>query len=183
MRNICNVLVAVCTTVFLLCIHESGHVIAAWLGGGTVSDVAIFTLRPHVTILGLANGGQEAVRAVAGSAASLFACFGLILGMPVLGPSWRIAKDTTVAFGSVELIGWCVSSVIGNRSLNPDDAQRFLAASGLTAFPVLTVCAFVAGAGVLVLYFDGRRMRGPLRRRHTVGSAMLSKAAGAGRHT
>jgi hypothetical protein len=152
-----KVLIATCTLLACLGIHESGHVIAAYLSGGAIGDFVLFSLRPHVRILGQATPAQEAFRAVAGSVASLLACFAMVLVIRSRTAAWQLAKDTATAFACVELIGWSLSSIMHTRSVSPDDAERFLAASGASAYLVVAVCALIGYLGVLVFRLDERR--------------------------
>lgn len=144
-------LIAVGTLLCLIGIHEFGHIIAAWLSGGVVSDVVLFSLRPHVRIIGAATHAQEAFRAAAGSGASLIACFLFVLAAPFEGAGSQLAKDTAALFAFVELLGWSLSSLVRDSSASPDDAERFLAASGLGALPVVAACTLVLIAGILTL--------------------------------
>ena len=133
-------------------VHEFGHILAAWLSGGSVHDVVLFSLRPHVQIDGFASAGEEAFRAVGGSLCSLVGSFAVLLLAPRRSIGWHLLRDTGIAFGCVELLGWSLSSLFSSASeAYPDDAQRFLAVSGADPHIVVTVCAVIAFSGFLLL--------------------------------
>jgi hypothetical protein len=168
-----NVLIAVGTTLAFLCIHEAGHAMAAWRSGGTILQVVLFSLRPHVSIAGPATHAQEAFRAAGGSLTSLLACFGLLLLAPLRGSGWQLLRSTAAMFGCVELVGWSVSSLIHARSVSPDDAERFVTASGAGAFPIVAICVMLGFAGLLLM----RRGELRWRERQAATARALTKSA------
>src|SRR4051794_10847178 len=111
-----------------LSLHEFGHVLAAYGTGGTVTDLVVFSLRPHVRVLGTATQNQEVLRAVAGSASSLLACFVFLLAVRSRSAACRLARHMATAFAAAELLGWSLSSLARAQSPSPDDAERLFAA-------------------------------------------------------
>jgi hypothetical protein len=142
-------IVAFATLWACLGIHEMGHVAAAYLSGGRVETVVLFSLEPHVAITGAATNGQSAFRAVAGSATSILACVFFLLAAPRFGAAWQMARDTSVVFSYVELIAWSLSSLTHAHSSSPDDAERFLASSGASPYLVVAICCGLAALGLL----------------------------------
>uniref|UniRef100_Q028D1 Peptidase M50 n=1 Tax=Solibacter usitatus (strain Ellin6076) TaxID=234267 RepID=Q028D1_SOLUE len=149
-------LVAVLTTLACLGMHEFGHVAAAWLTGGHVSEVVVFSSLPHVRVLGLASPAQEAFRAVAGSLASLGACLVFVLATPG-GARWQFARDAATTFAYIELTGWLLSSLLYGYTRNSDDAQYFVQISGVSPHIVALTCVALAAAGLAILRLRGRR--------------------------
>lgn len=150
------IFVAVGTLAACLCAHESGHVIAAYLSGGAIQNVALVSLEPHVSIIGAATQGQEIFRSVGGSVSSLALCFLFLLIAPSRGDLWQLARCSAIAFGSVELLGWSLSSLTRVHSLSPDDAERFVNASGASPYSIVGVCLFIAFAGSAILLWRRR---------------------------
>ena len=181
-RGTRSVLIALGTLLALLCIHELGHVLAAWLTGASIAEIVIIDLRPHVRILGSANHAQQAFRAASGSGLALLAGFCFLLSSPVAGAGWRIARDAAAAFGCVELLGWCLSALSPSGSPAPDDTARFLAASGFGPGAILPVCLGVALAGVFVVRTAERRNQAlPLTPSPIGDAGVRVKSAAAGR--
>jgi hypothetical protein len=169
-------LVAILTLLSCLAAHEFGHVLAACLTGGVVRDFVLFSIRPHVAIAGAATHAQDAIRAAGGSVCSLLACLGFLLAAPA---RWRLVKDTTTAFGCVELVGWSLSSLVREQSRYPDDAERFLAASGANAYHVVAVCALIAFAGFIAFRLSERARHKHMPTYVSPSSSPRNKAAAA----
>jgi hypothetical protein len=148
-RSISSVVIAAGTLLACLAVHEFGHALAAWITGGGVGEFVLFSLRPHVRILGAATQAHEAWRTVAGSACSLAACFALLLLGPARSTGWQTSKDMAAIFAAVELIGWSLSSVTRPHSVSPDDAERFLECSGTNPYLVVAACVLIGFAGIL----------------------------------
>jgi hypothetical protein len=169
-------LIAVLTTLACLGTHEFGHVVAAWLTGGHVSEVVLFSSLPHVLVLDTASPAQEAFRAAAGSLASLAACLVFVLATP-RGARWQFARDSATAFAYVELTGWSLSSLLYGHSPSSDDAQYFLQISGMSPHIVALICVALAAAGLVVLRLRGQR--GTVRVVPTAASIPVAKARSA----
>ena len=171
---------AICTILACLSIHEFGHMAAAWLSGGAIGEVVLFSLRPHVQILGSATHLEEAFRAVAGSASSLIICFAFVLAGPVSGSGWQLVKDVATAFGCVELLGWSLSSISRTPSISPDDAELFLTASGYSPWIIIAACGMIAVAGILAFRISESRRNKHLITLHDEARALLTRSAAAG---
>src|SRR5690242_18024792 len=143
-------------------VHESGHLLAGWLTGGHVREIALLSVQPHVRILGNSSPRVEAVRSAAGSGLSLLAAYAFLLFAPA---AWFMARDTATAFGCIELLGWTLSSLTGAHNPNPDDAEHFLAISGASPYAVVAVCAALGCIGFLII------RRTEMRRRTCVEAA------------
>jgi hypothetical protein len=150
-------LIAIAALFVCLTIHELGHVLAAYLSGGTVQEVVVFSLVPHVGISGTATAEIEAIRAVSGSALSLVFCLAILLAVRGNTAARRIAKDAVTAFACVELTGWSLSSLTQTLSSSPDDAQHFLSAAGVSRFTVVAMCALLVAMGVWLFRVSERR--------------------------
>jgi hypothetical protein len=159
-----RVLIPLGTVLTLLGIHEFGHVWASWITGGRIADIAILSLTPHVRVLGAGTGPQEAFRAAAGSASSLLACLAFLVFHRGRSLGWRLAHISALVFGGVELAGWSLSAALTNSpSRDPDDAARFLSASGFGAVDVLSVCLAIAVIGFMAFLMAQRERYSPAR--------------------
>jgi hypothetical protein len=173
-------LIAVLTTFACLAIHEFGHVLAAWLTGGHVAEIVLFSALPHVRILGTVNDAQEAFRAVGGSAATLTFCCLFALLTP-RGTRWQFARDAATAFAGIELTGWMLSSLLYGRAANPDDAQYFLRVTGVNPLLVSAICLLIGAAGFVLLRARRRRQTPDRPAECRPEPALQVRAASAGR--
>jgi hypothetical protein len=159
---------------FLCCltVHEGGHALAAYLTGGAIRDFVLLSLTPHVLVYGGSTPAHEAFRAAAGSVCSLFCAFLYLLAGPRSTAGWRLARNSVALFAGVELLGWFLSALTQTFTSSPDDAQHFLAASGLSPLAVLAICAALAALALAA--FKAGRPAESLRPRAAAAAASRS---------
>jgi hypothetical protein len=137
-------LVALGTLLLSLCIHELGHTAAAYCTGAHITEFSVFTLRPHVRILGAGSPAIEAFRAAAGSGFFLLVYFLSLPLIPRRGSLFGIGRQAASWFALSELLGWTLTSLgISSEGIS-NDAQRFMSASGANPLAVVAGCAALA---------------------------------------
>ena len=129
---------------------------AALVSGGSVTEISIFSLRPHVRIAGPATMVQAAFRAAAGTGLSFLAYAAFVFLTRHAGPTLQLVRFTASCFIGAELFGWILSSLLGSSGSSPDDARRFLDISGFNRYSVAAFCAAIGLVGVC-LFFRGPR--------------------------
>jgi hypothetical protein len=118
--------------------------------GGRIADFVVFSLAPHVRILGSATVGAEAVRAAAGSG-FVFLLFVAMVLSPIGRRAPYVAKVAAFWFVMAELLGWTLGA-LSPASVGPNDAARFLDVTGASSFTVGIVSVLLglfATAGLL----------------------------------
>ena len=130
------------TVLVFLCVHESGHAVAAYLTGGWVTEVSIFSFRPHVRIEGTATAMQSMFRASAGTGFSLLAVVLLTWLTPPRQFTMQLVRVVASCFLEAELIGWTSSALWG--SSGRDDASLFLEITGFNPYWTAAICAAIA---------------------------------------
>ena len=139
-----------------LCLHEGGHALAAWLTGGRILEIVLFSLTPHVTVAGHCKGAAEAFRAAAGSGSSLTIYFFLtLLSKPPAGFGFRIAELTAFWYAMAEILGWTLTAVFPG-SADGNDAAHFLETSGISHGLLAAACLALAS---MLVFLTLRRMR------------------------
>ena len=133
-----------------LFLHELGHVLAAYLTGGWITEFVLMSLHPHVRIAGGSTPAESAFRAASGSGLFLIVYFGCLLLPRRHTPLRRLVLDLLSCFAVVELLGWILSSLLASHGAAADDAVLFLAASGMSRYVVVTVCMAIGITGALV---------------------------------
>jgi len=131
-------------------VHEFGHVVAAYLSGGRVTEFSVLSLPPHVRIDGDGTPAGEAFRAAAGSGLFFLIYFACISLTAVDGSLRSIGRQTASWFAFVELFGWCSTALFRSAADFPDDAQRFLKTSGVNPPVVIGVCVLIGTACYIV---------------------------------
>jgi hypothetical protein len=124
-------------------VHELGHALAAFFSGGRITGFSIFSLPPHVRIAGSGTLWQESFRAVAGSGMFLSLYF---LVVPFVRRDeflWRIGRTMASWFAFIELAGWTLASLSLTSFGGANDAQRFLAVSGIRPMYVASAAALI----------------------------------------
>ena len=132
--------------ILCLFVHECGHILAGWLTGGTIKQFVVFSLRPHVQFLEQCTAAQYAFRAAAGSGLLwlLYFCFLLLRLRQRVS---YLTSSLITCFAFVELLGWVLSALFPGAGDN--DAEAFLAASGISPYLVVTICLLIACAGAV----------------------------------
>lgn len=151
LRRISPLFLTLLTFFACICVHESGHALAAWFTGGRVTHIVLLAIPPHVTIIGAGTLWQESVRAAAGSGFYLILYFLLMRGMPAARGYRRDIRDAASWFALVELTGWVVSALTAAQLTGPNDADRFIAVSGANRIAVASVAAAIGIFGVMLL--------------------------------
>jgi hypothetical protein len=129
--------------------------LAAYATGGSVSEVSIFSLRPHVRLEGIPTAAQEAFRTVGGTGLSLLAYCCFMLLVKHRGSTLSLVRTIASWFMCAELLGWILSSLAASSGQEANDASRFVAVSGLSPYAVAAVCA-AAGLLCAALNFSQR---------------------------
>jgi hypothetical protein len=136
-----------------VCLHELGHVLAGVCMGRQVNEFVLLSLRPHVDLSVGPNAGEQAFTAAAGTGLVILTWFSILL-LKRSGASWIV--DVFSGYALVELLGWTLSSLWPPRGTSIDDAERFLAMSGLNPMFIVTACALLASAGLLLRFVKTR---------------------------
>jgi hypothetical protein len=131
--------------------------IAAKLTGGTIDAVVLFSLEPHVRIGGTSTHGGQLIRALSGSACTILLSFVFLLTGPRRSAPVQLAREIAIGFAYIELIGWSLSSLLHQHSGSPDDAERFIAASGANPLAIVAACAALGCAGLAFSFVRHRR--------------------------
>jgi hypothetical protein len=155
-------LIILATLFVCLCAHEAGHVLAAVATGGSVTDITLFSLRPHVRIAGTASTAGEAIRAAGGSAWFLFLYAVAAITWRRPSGDWQIANYAMSLFAAVEILGWVTSSLAGQSVTGPNDASDFLEVSGANPYLVASVAAAIGVCVGLVVRGLERRRSGEI---------------------
>lgn len=134
--------------VLCVAVHELGHALAGYATGRQITEVVLFSLRPHVRLYGTASPAQDAFSAAAGSALVMLLWFCWLL-LPY-SARHRWITDVASSFAGVELLGWTLSSLLPPHGSSADDAVRFLAVSRVSPDLVVMVCVLLAVAGVAI---------------------------------
>jgi hypothetical protein len=134
------------TLAVCILLHETGHIIAALLTGGNITQIAFLSLTPHVTVLASRFASVEAFRAATGS--------GLVI-LTTMTVLYAFRRRSTIVveamgwFALIELAGWSLSILSPDGSAN--DASYFLLQSHTRAMYVIAVVAILACAIALLL--------------------------------
>ncbi len=143
----------VCLAVGLGCIaaHELGHILAAYLSGGSVSEVSILSFDPHVIVTGSGSPGARAFRAMGGSLLLWASWFAFMLAMPARPAS--VVSDTFSFFAAIELLPWIASSIIYPDGPASYDVWQFIQASRLPPWSILLVAVSMGICGFFVFFY------------------------------
>ena len=162
---------------FLLCLslHELGHAIAGCITGGMITEIAIFSLPPHVRIAGDAGTAGEMFRSAGGSGFFLLLYFVACIIVRPWNVVSRQVREMASWFAAIEVGGWVLASMVKPDAFGPNDAERFLAVSGMHPASLAAVCVFIGAAGALALY--AARERRPFQ---PVEAPPLTRHAAAG---
>jgi hypothetical protein len=137
---------AVATLLFLIVLHECGHVLAGWATGGRLLEFDVLTLQPRVRISSAASASHTAVRALAGSAAVLLAWTVALLALP-RRTRLEPVRLTATFFAGIELLGWFLSALLHSIHPQRNDAGKFLKLTAADPWALVFVCLLIACAG------------------------------------
>jgi hypothetical protein len=133
-------------------LHEIGHAVAGLCCGGVVSDLTLFSIRPHVRVFGHFTAAQEIFSAAAGSGAVLLVWLltRLLRSIP------RTVGDAFSCLAVVELLGWGLSATAYPSPETSHDVVRFLRAAQVPPLSVAVACLLLGLIGWLVARWTRR---------------------------
>ncbi len=141
-----------------LWLHECGHVAAGWLTQGHLAEFVLFSVTPHVRIVGSCTAAGEALRAVGGSGFVLLWYAALRLFIPRRGQLSQLVSDVAFWFVLAELLGWGLSALFPNQN-GPNDAADFLRYSGISRLALAGTCGALAAVAAVAQVFGNQMLR------------------------
>jgi hypothetical protein len=154
-----NPLIVLGVCLACLFVHELGHAVGAFCTGQQITTFVVLSLQPHVNTTGPSTPWADAWTAAAGSGMMLFSWLLVLLlpGSTRPGPF----LEALSGFAFVEILGWVLSSIWPEGGAKPNDAERFLSATGASPWLVVGVLFFVAFTGAMLLLSRKGRGRRP----------------------
>jgi hypothetical protein len=139
--------VAICAACVV--IHELGHVAAATVTGGSITNFVVFSARPHITVEGQFTAAQNAFKSVAGSGLLLLVWAGCIRFVP-LTPRTSFLIELVSYITAIELFAWVLSSSFYPSGPNYSDVTKFIRWSGMEPRLLTAVAIAIGACGVLM---------------------------------